>query len=209
MPPINLFTMLHRKSLLALLALFSLSLAACGSKDEETTPQDDDTTHEEEVVEVEAAATPEGFVAYSDDKGAFTIAHPSEWTIQEDYFGTNVMFMSPLTDGDTFQENFSVLSQDLPAGTPDLSGYEDMVTEQLKAYITDFELVSSEDVEMGDLTGQKLSYKGTQGESAIAWVQAYTIKNDVVYVLTFTAEQGQEEGFMADVDQMIETFRVL
>ncbi len=53
---------------------------------------------------------------YINNKDKFSIQFPNNWEIKENYYGTNVMALSPLENNeDNFRENLNVVVETIPA----------------------------------------------------------------------------------------------
>ena len=162
----------------------------------------------EDVAEAAPPTAPEGWA--TEDKGGFTIAYPSEWTLETDgASGTEFAVYSEL-DGaaDLFQENVNVVSEVLPPREVTLEEYSEASRGQLEDAFEGFDL--KEEKELSDAYGKYryIIYHANYMGMDLAWKQQFRIKDGKAYVLTYSATQEDFDKFSETADQIFSTFFV-
>lgn len=142
---------------------------------------------------------------YENSSEWFSLQYPSTRTLQENVYGSTVMFSSPLGEWDTISENISVIKRTLDKTyTPE--EYYETNKSSIAGVMTDFAELTNETIQIQDTDVQKVIYKGTQWESKLQLQQVYIIKNNAVYIITYTATQKTFDDFVQTADNMIMSF---
>ncbi|MCK4310224.1 MAG: hypothetical protein KAV80_02095 [Methanomicrobia archaeon] len=167
-------------------------------------------TEEETTTTTPAPTTlPPGFLTYENSTYGIKIMYPKEWEMMESYMGTVVIFLSPKeSDSDVFQENLNVGVQDLSAQPMTLDEFTDLNIEQIKTLFT-IEVVDSSPTTLANTPADKVIYNLKQGQYDLKLMQIYTIKDDIAYVITYTAEEDKYLDFLDTIQIMINTFEIL
>ena len=152
---------------------------------------------------------PTNFLTYNNDAEGVSIDYPSDWTKQDGKNPILVQFFSPLQSSvDQFQENVSVMIQDFSSVGMTLEQFDKQTTDALGQYMTNLKITKQEDMEISGEPGKLLIYTGTMpGQTTPnTTIQAYTVWDDYVYIVTFTGKQGDFEKFVPAVQQMVKSF---
>ena len=160
------------------------------------------------------------FVLYENPRYGFSIQYPSGWLVRDrGASGGNVFveFFSPQTEGNTFVDNFNVGVQNL-SGVISLDEYGQSVVNLLNSRPPgpDFRLTQQPtNTTLGGLPAQKIEYAMVlQNESApvvrtsLHGMQAWTINDDSIFVLSFVAEQNRFALYQPIIEHVIRTFRM-
>ena len=151
---------------------------------------------------------PPGFLTYENSTYGIKIMYPQEWEKLEGYMDTVVLFRSSLEDAsDIFQENLNVVVGDLPQPMT-LNEFTDLNIEQIKTLFT-IEVVDSSPTTLANTPADKVIYNLKQGQYDLKLMQIYTIKDDIAYVITYTAEEDKYLDFLDTIQIMINTFEIL
>lgn len=118
------------------------------------------------------------------------------------------MLSQPEDINDRFRENFNIVVQDLSSQPINLDEYIKLSLEQINQYITDVEIITSKKVMLANGEGYMLNYTGKQGQFNLEWLQFLTIKNNIAYVLSYTAEESNYDKYLEIINQMINSFRL-
>jgi len=202
-----------KKLYASLIALwFITTLAGCNktgvlnSDTPETTPTTVETATETANTESEATAL-DGYSSYSNADYAFTLQYPSDWEYQENTFGSHIMIFSPSASDDTFRENIGVITEELPADLElDVDSYYNEAKSQLTSVIENFKEVSNENIKVAGYDAKKVQYLGTQGEDTYKWQQVFFIKDNMTYVITYTATEDTFEDFLDVANSIVASF---
>lgn len=184
--------------LLTLLVLGGILLSGCVGQEGAEEPQ----PPEPELIK--------DFLTYESPTHGIRIKYPKDWTMQEGFMGTVVVFLSPKADAsDVFQENLSVGVEDLSGVSITLDEYTELTIDQIEQFITDFNVVESGKTTLANNSAYKIVYTGSQAQYSIKWMQIWTIKGYKAYLITYTAETNNYSDFLEIVEAMISSFEFM
>lgn len=140
----------------------------------------------------------------------YSIRYPEAWRLdQSQQMGTKFILFSPLSsEEDQFKENVNLIVQDLAAYDLDLDQYVKLSEDQVKTLIAEGNILSSERVKRDDGEFHKLIYTGKQGDFDLKFEQYFWLEDKEAYVLTFTAEEEQFDGYKATAEKILDSFRM-
>jgi len=145
--------------------------------------------------------------SYQDPANTLRIKHPTSWTTQENVMGSTAVFLSPKENAqDFFQENINIISFDLSMTLDQSSAYAES---QIKQAITDANILESSQTTLAGNPAHKLVFTGRQGQNNLKWMQVWTMKNDKVYLLTYTAEEGSYDAYLPTAQEIMASFTIL
>ncbi|MCB0523994.1 MAG: hypothetical protein H6576_05120 [Lewinellaceae bacterium] len=142
----------------------------------------------------------------------FSIQYPKDWQLdQSGTMGSNFFLYSTLEgEGDSFRENFNLMVNDLreyPGMT--LKELAEGGRQQIMAMITDVKIKEFKEVTTKYDHYYLVEYTGKQGNFDLYWKQRYMLtESGYMYVLTFTAEEGQFARYSEKADQVFNTFQI-
>lgn len=138
----------------------------------------------------------------------FSVQYPSGWTLNESgALGTTFILSSPKeSDEDKFNENVTLIIQDLKGMGMDLDKYTKISEEQVNTLITNSKLIESTRIKDAGTEYHKIIYNGDQGIYRLAYEQYYWVKNERAYVLTFVTEQNKFDEYKAIGEQILNSF---
>lgn len=146
------------------------------------------------------------FQTYENLENKLSIRYPGSWTKNEGPNG--VMFISPKeSSADNFQENIGITVQTLVNNTANLDQIAEASVEQLKKVITDFNLVDSTQINLGNIPAKQVVYTGKFGDFNIKWLQVIALENDKFYIITYTAEASNYNNSLNVLEEMLESFK--
>lgn len=149
------------------------------------------------------------FLTYNSPAYGIRINYPNNWVKQEQLLGTVVSFLSPMeSESDNFRENFNIMVEDLPEQMS-LSVYSQAGIAQLKNIINDITLLSSTKTTLDGNKAQEIVFTGNQGIYNLKWNMVFTIKNNKAYVLSYIEETNNNNEFITDVKEMVNSFEVV
>lgn len=205
----------------AILALLLLAaLAACGGQT--ASPEQSEPAESTATASSQAALPPQDtpapsptrgsrtYLSYASEANGYSIQYPEEWQVSEkESLPGTTTFVAPLQgQGDSFRENVSVVVQTLPAGATTLDEYTEMALAQGQTYIPLFVVRESRSTTLDGQPAQEVVYTGVQGERAMRSLGIWTLVNDRVYILTYTAEDQEYTAFRSIVQQMIRSMEI-
>jgi hypothetical protein len=118
----------------------------------------------------------------------FTLDFPKEWTLQKGEEGFDLIAKAPpFGSDDLFRENVNVISQpiQIPLKMEELSLANIAVLEKV---LVDFNLESEKKVNLAGAVADKIIYTHRIGPVNLKVIQYLILKDDKVYILTFTAD---------------------
>ena len=148
---------------------------------------------------------------YKSKDGSFRMKYPVSWQLSENHGGAAVFFQSPKeNDLDTFYENVNVVVQDLRSGAMTLNEYSDVAMNQVKAVFKDSIVVVEEKrYSLSQQEGFKFVFIGKGADLEVQMMCVWTIKDDIAYQITYVAERDSFEKYIAVVEKLISSFRIL
>lgn len=166
--------------LVGLLAMFAVSLASCGEKDE--------------------YAAPSGMVTASDEEADFYLYVPEEWTVDYSTAAAGAYYSA----GDP--SSVSVMAWELEHTDTSIDEWWAVNQEDITMVFQNFSLESEENMTINDLYAKKYIYTASLGDYNYKIMQAACIKDATVYLFTYTSLPENYDAHLDDVDQMLEFF---
>ncbi len=152
---------------------------------------------------------PKNFLTYENGSYGVRIKYPQEWTKTEGAMGTVVVFLSPKqNDSDPFQENLNIIVQNLPASTT-LNVVTEETINQVKQLIQNATIIESTDTTLAGVPAYKIVYSGKMREYTLKWIQIWTVKNNKMYSITYTAEINSYSYYLDVIQKMIDSFEII
>ncbi|MCD2260285.1 PsbP-related protein [Psychroserpens luteolus] len=135
----------------------------------------------------------------------YSIKYPDNWIFDDSgQMQTTFFIYSPLTEGDKFKENINLIIQSLKGANVSMDQYVESSINQTKAMIENGKVIESTGdnkqhtiVLSGDVSGNKLKFK-----------QVLIYKEEVMYILTFSALSSSYDDYLKTSDKIITSFKV-
>jgi len=159
---------------------------------------------------VPAASPVPGYVNFGDPENKISLQYPKDWTLRTDVPGVAMAALSPLEGKtDTFQENVTLVIEDLKGQAIDLKQYMDISKQNLAKIVTNFKLQDEDTLtDEGHYVTGLLDYTGAQGQSSLFWRQAIVINNGKAYTITYTATVADPHKYVDQFANIADTFRI-
>lgn len=146
-------------------------------------------------------------LGYANNQYGFGMNPPGNWTKDTSgLMGTAVIFYAP--NDDSLKENINIMSTELPSGT-NLSGYAELVQNQLNSYLTDPTLISSGYMTANGMNAYGYSYNYTQGSYILKAKQVLVEKNSKLLIITYTADMDDYDTYEYGLDQCINSLIIV
>jgi hypothetical protein len=147
----------------------------------------------------------QGFLTYTNSEYGFKIDYPADWSVRENIMGAVVVFLSPReSTSDNFLENVNIIVQD---NSMTLEEYTNISLAQLPQYVSDLEIISSERTTLGGNPAYKVVFTGVYNNSnRLEWMQVWTMKDNKVYLITYTAQPQSFSKYLPQVQHMFDSF---
>ncbi|HLD06206.1 MAG TPA: PsbP-related protein [Candidatus Nanoarchaeia archaeon] len=140
---------------------------------------------------------------------AFSIQYPSDWTQGEEK--GYIAFLSPMeSSADLFRENINIGVVDMdPANPPTLDEITKSTISAIKTYIADINLVDSSETALSGYPAHKVIYTGKpEGTRDLKLIQIWTLKDNKLYVITFTADVNNYANYLGIINMMFNSFKI-
>lgn len=135
--------------------------------------------------------------------------YPYGWDVNEEADGIVVAFMSPAESADDrFRESVNLVMNDLSGQGMTLDIYRDIAVEQITGALENVELLEAESATLDGNPAFRLVYSADGTYGRLQFMQLMTIKDDISYILTYTAEPGSFDTYRNSVDSMLDSFRI-
>ena len=89
-----------------------------------------------------------------------------------------------------------------------LADYTLLATNQVAKLILESKMLESADFTWNGLPAHFLVYKGRQSQLELKFYQAYTIKDNKAYLITYTAESESYDKFLNEAKLIIDSVKI-
>lgn len=136
----------------------------------------------------------------------YTFLVPEGWKIKEGCLEADCSMLAPHDDyEDTFLENINIVVAPAPAKNYPVKKYADFSVGYLPSVIDDFEVLERVELENN---GEYVIYKGLKSDFHQTWKQYYFIKDEGLYIITFTAETDRFEEYIDKIQVNLDSFKI-
>jgi len=80
---------------------------------------------------------------------------------------------------------------------------------EIEGMVPDYRLTDSRKASLGKEDAYLIAYTGTQGLLKLKWMSVYTIKNDTLYLFTYTAGADRFQAYLPVVGRMLDSFEII
>lgn len=153
----------------------------------------------------------EDTIAYKTDDYSFEIEYPKTWTrqdIEDPITGEVVAFVSP-NEGtsDLFQEKIIVTIETLPTNLKTLEDYKEELIDKLRDPKNNTLTIEEErKIKLAEKPAYKIVYSRKDSEIELQQMEIFTIQNNQVYVITYSAERAKYSKFLNSAQNIIKSF---
>ncbi len=153
------------------------------------------------------SGSPQTFSVYESQGAGIKLKYPSDWIKKENVGGVTVAFLASKTgNSDKFQENVNIIIQKSENIT--LKDYVDQTVKQLST-TSDAFLIESKETALNSNPAHKFVYKIDGPSLSIQALQIISIKNNNIYMFTYTAENAIYPDYLDKVNEMISSFEFI
>ena len=139
------------------------------------------------------------------DKQDYSISCPADWEMQTNKPPTEFIVLSPLNGAeDDFADNFNLLKQDLTGRNINLLQYDSVSEADITNTLGANSILQSKE-ENGH---HSIIYKGALKGRNLKWKQLYFMKNEIAYVLTYTAEEKNYDKYSDIAEAFFNSFKL-
>jgi eukaryotic-like serine/threonine-protein kinase len=151
------------------------------------------------------------FLTYENPTYRIRIQYPSDWEKLE-FSQRNIVVIfrsSRENSSDTKLENLLIQVGNLPSQNIPLDEVVRANINKLKQSLIDFELIELNATTLsGNNPAHKVVYINREGEDELKTMQVVSIKEDKVYLITYTAEASRYDRYLPTIQKMIHSFRL-
>ena len=150
------------------------------------------------------------FSTYENIEYGIRIDYPSGWAEEEsDIEDVVIVFLSPFESAfDVFRENVYITVKDFSAQPITLDEYTEESIDELRQLISNFTLEESTTATLAGNPAHRLVYTGKLEQYDLKWMQVHTIKDDIAYTITYTAEEDFYSAYVDIVQEMVDSFEI-
>lgn len=153
------------------------------------------------------------FRNYQSENYQFRIKYPQIWSYQElddPITGGVVVFTSPLeTDADLFLEKVYITVEYLYSESTTLEQYTQTVFERIdQEQGNEVEVHQDRKTKIGQYPARMVIYSRKEGGVQLRQMEAFTIKNNRVYIAIYTAERAKFSKFLDTAKKMISSWEI-
>jgi hypothetical protein len=149
----------------------------------------------------ESGDAPMGFKEISDEALTYHLYIPDEWTPD-----ISTGFTSAYYSGRD-PSNISMMAFELDTSITGIDSYWELYEKDLKAIFPDLEYVDKSDFKLDGVPAKQYIYIGSMSDFNYKFMQIVAIKNNQVYVFTYTATIDNYDKHIEDVIAIIDNFK--
>lgn len=198
----------------ALLVVSVILLSGCSAPSQDKNSSVSNYSSQYKPISVAVATTipapaASGYVTYENPRYGIKIAYPAYLNKQEDMSGEIIFFLSPQdSTTDAYPANLDILVQNISSSPASLEEFTNISIAQMGEMIPDYNITDSRKATLSKEDAYLLSYTGTQGLLKLKWMSVYTIKNDTLYLITYTAGADKFSNYLPTVSKMTDSFEI-
>jgi len=147
---------------------------------------------------------------YENSDQGFKIDYPEAWSQQkrDDFISSGVIFISPLeNDADTFEEEVSISIEEISADMS-LAEYTDESIAEIKK-LSDPGVGAAQRITLGKDEARQVVFYGLENGHPVRRMQAWSIKNNRAYVITYTAAPDTYDSYLPVIKKMMKSFQAI
>ena len=155
----------------------------------------------------------QNFTSYINNDYQFKIKYPQDWSkrqLDDPITGEIVVFVSPLeTDADLFLEKVNIAVEYLPSESTSLEQYTQTVFNRInQAKGSKIESYKDSKTTINNFPARTVIYSRQEGKLQLTQMEAFTIRNNQVYIAIYTAERTKFYRFYDTVEKMIDSWKI-
>ena len=161
------------------------------------------------VPSMQPASSSPGYITYANPNYGIKMTYPSDLKKQEEITGETIFFLSARdSTTEAYPANLDIMVLDLSSQPLTLDEFTNQSLEQISGMVPDYRLTDSRKAALSKEDAYLIAYTGTQGLLKLKWMSVYTIKNDTLYLLTYTAGADRFQTYLPAVSRMLDSFEI-
>jgi hypothetical protein len=152
--------------------------------------------------------TPEpGTLTYSNSEHGFSVGYPKDWTVQEEFMGTIVMFVGPVEEETGGAINVNIGATEAPEMT--LEEYVRLFKLRIAEGAANYEELDEYDAVVDDLAAMVWTWKeDLEGTTLTLMVtMAVFMKEDVAYKISYLSTSESHDEYLDSFELALNTFK--
>ena len=147
------------------------------------------------------------------DRDHYTLRYPFGWELNEPESssqGMDLILLAPLLDEEEdFRENINIIIQDVQGMGVDLDAYTELSVSQIEGMMEGVTFLYSErrEDDRGE-SYQAIGFTGRMMELDFRFDQRYYIRDEMVYLMTFTSEESTYADYSEAAEKIFDSFRL-
>ncbi|AWN24337.1 hypothetical protein DKM44_14790 [Deinococcus irradiatisoli] len=137
----------------------------------------------------------------------YTLMVPDDWQSKK-VPGVDVALAAPSSAGSVPASLNVAVTQVDPALKVTLSDLRALTLKQASEALKNPQLLGEADVKVGGQPGHVLNYLGSEEGVPMHWIQVFTLKGNLAYVLTFATPQASFEQDKKLANQILNSFKI-
>jgi hypothetical protein len=152
---------------------------------------------------------PVTYITYENPTYKIKLKYPSYLEKQEDSSGGIVFFLSPQNSTiEAFTANLNIFVINMSSQPMSLDEFTNRSIIEMRDIIADYNITDSRKATLAKGDAYLLSYTGSQGLFKLKWMSVYMIKNDTLYLITYTAGADKFASYLPTVNKMLDSFEI-
>ncbi len=148
------------------------------------------------------------FSVYKNPQYKIKIKYPKTWKVIENKDGAVAIFVSPKeTSLDVYNENLSIVVQNLPQSSMPLRQYTKEAINQITKTIRNLEVVGDEEAVLAENPAHRFEYIIKMNFN-LKIIHLWTIKNKKAYQLTFGCDVDHCKDYLGTARTMFDSFQL-
>jgi len=136
------------------------------------------------------------------------MSYPATWTRQDNIAGAVVSF-SPSADDSVNTPSLNIVIQDLTSNPLSLDDFTTVSLYQMEQMLSDVKDMSVLATNLAGNPGKNITYITTLQGTTLKFRQVFTLKDDVAYIITFSAPYNSHDNFTQTIEACIKTFTLI
>ena len=153
------------------------------------------------------------FSVYTNEDYNFVIKYPQDWSareLEDPITGEVVVFSSPLeSNSDLFRERVYISIEYLSSELTTLDEYTQLIIGKIaQEKGEEIEIYEDKKIKLDRYPARRVIYSRKQGGVLLRQMEAFTIRDNRVYVITYTAERAKFSKFLATAEKMLKSWKI-
>jgi len=193
----------------SLLSITVFGIVSCGK-----TITIDETVENTEIKKTEVINTDsdkkatDNILTYTNSDEKIMVNYPKDWHVEEWAFSAIVRFLPPQMEGDLYREEIVIDSYELENDS-NLNIYTEQAIELLQQGLVDFVKLNEKNIKINNEKAVKITFQGKRWKWNNQYQQVYLVKENKVFVLTYTALENTFDIYAEEFAKFVDSFELI